>query len=157
MKRLLKLVLKPIWRMTRSIRTPILARFDARVGLLVSNSVNARMLPELIEPLSITLRRLERIEDSLARADRSAMALSQEVDLVLNGVSREIFRLQAQLEHLQTTLARDSRAINGGLSIRRPIGRRKPDPPRWPKRAVEGRLSLHGLSGIADRWIADCQ
>ena len=115
--RLLKLVLKPIWRMTRPIRTPILARFDARVSLLVSNSVNARMLPELIEPLTIVLRRLERIEDSLARADRSAMALSQEVDLVLNGVSREIFRLQAQLEHLQTTLARDGRGISGGLSI----------------------------------------
>ncbi len=116
MMRLLKLVLKPIWRMTRPIRTPILARFDARVSLLVSNSVNARMLPELIEPLTIVLRRLERIEDSLARADRSAMALSQEVDLVLNGVSREIFRLQAQLEHLQT-LARDGRGISGGLSI----------------------------------------
>ncbi len=117
MKRLLKLVLKPLWRLTRPFRAPLVSRFDDRVSRLVSNSVNARMLPELIEPLAVILRRLERIEDSLARADRTAMALSEEVDLVLNGVSREIFRLQAQVEHLQTTLARDPRAVNGGLSI----------------------------------------
>lgn len=117
MKRLLKLVLRPFWRLTQPIRTPLMARFDDRVSRLVSGTVNARMLPDLIEPLAVALRRLERIEDSLARADRSAMALSEEVDLVLNGVSREIFRLQAQLEHLQTTLARDHRPTNGGLSL----------------------------------------
>ena len=117
MKRLVKLMVRPFWRMTRPIRTPLMNRFDDRVTRLVSGTVNARMLPELIEPLAVALRRLERIEDSLARADRTAMALSEEVDLVLNGVSREIFRLQTQLEHLQTTLARDGRGASGSLSI----------------------------------------
>lgn len=116
MKRIAKLILKPFWKLAGPVRRPLLARFDDRVARLVAGTVNARIMPELIEPLAIALRRLERIEDSLARADRNALAMAEEVDLVLNGVSREIFRVHAQLEQLRAALADDPR-MTPGLSL----------------------------------------
>lgn len=115
--RVVKLLLKPFWLLTGPIRRPIVRRFDARVVRLVAGSVHTHVLPEVTEPLNLALRRLERIETSIAQVDRTALGMSEEVDLVLNGVSREIFRLQAQLEHLQTTLARDARMASGHFAI----------------------------------------
>lgn len=117
MNRIVKAFCKVIWRLSSPIRRPLAARFDARVANLVAGTVHNRVLPELIHPLSITLRRLERIEETLARADRSAAMMAEEVDLVLNGLSREIFRLQAQVETLQSFVGDDLRGSNTGLSI----------------------------------------
>jgi hypothetical protein len=75
------------------------------------------MMPTLVEALASSGDRLERIERSIASADRAATNLAEEVDLVLNGLSREIFRLQAQLEQLQRRLDDEARFATNGLSI----------------------------------------
>ncbi len=116
-KRIAKFVLKRAWRMTGPMRRPLMRRFDARVSTLVSNTVNSRILPELIPPLGLALERLERIEQSLSRADRATSAMTEEIDLVLNGVSREIFRLQVQVETLQRIVNQEIRHAGLGLSL----------------------------------------
>ncbi len=128
MKRIFALVFKFFWRLSSPIRKPLLARFDARVSRLVSDTVNARMMPTLVEALASSGHRLERIERSIAGADRAASHLAEEVDLVLNGLSREIFRLQAQLELLQRRLDEESRFNANGLSILRDSGDDSPLP-----------------------------
>ncbi len=117
MKRIVKNLLKALWRMTSPVRRPLVARFNAHVSRIVSGTVNERMMPELLQPLAVALKRLERIEESLARAEHSASAAVEEVDLVLNGVSREIFRLQAQVESLHGLIHREIREARNGLSI----------------------------------------
>jgi hypothetical protein len=117
MKRIFALALDVLWRLTWPFRRPFVTKFDSRVSRLVSDTVNARMMPTLVEALAISGKRLERIEHNMASADRAANSLAEEVDLVLNGLSREIFRLQTQLELLQRRLEEDSRFSANGLSI----------------------------------------
>ena len=117
MKRIALWISQPFWRATSPFRRTFLSRFDDRVTELVSGTVNARMMPQLIEALAICIHRLERIEDSLGRVDRAASGMAQEVDLVLNGLSREIFRLQAQVEILQRNLNDEALAIGGRLTL----------------------------------------
>jgi hypothetical protein len=101
MKRMIRLLLWPIWWATTPIRRGVMSHFDARVVRLVSATIEERMLAPILETLSETEARLGRIEVLLIRADRSASTLAEEVDLVLNGLTREIFRLQAQVEALR--------------------------------------------------------
>ncbi len=117
MKRIFKLAFKAVLRLTSPVRRPIMARVDARLSALVSGTVNARMMPPIIEALAVSGHRLERIEATLARADRSVAELGGEIDLVLNGLSREIFRLQAQVDGLREALREDARDTVDGLSI----------------------------------------
>jgi hypothetical protein len=125
MKRFIKRVLKALWRATSPVRRPLMARFDARVSGLIAGTVNARMMPTLVEALAISGHRLERIEGALARADRSATALAEEIDLVLNGLSREVFRMQVQLDSLRQAVADGAREA-GGLSIVEESGEETP-------------------------------
>src|SRR4051812_29013243 len=117
MKRIIKGILKALWRATSPVHRPLIARFDARVSGLIEGAVISRMTPVIIQALTVSEHRLERIEGTLARADDSVAALSEELDLVLNGMSREVFRLQAQVEMLRRSLADHSPIVAGGLSI----------------------------------------
>ena len=117
MKRIAKFVLKRAWRLAAPLRRPLVRRIDARISMLVSNTVNSRILPELVPPLGLILERLERIELTLARADGATAAMTEEIDLVLNGLSREIFRLQVQVEALRRIVDQESRHAGPGLSL----------------------------------------
>jgi hypothetical protein len=117
MKRIIKSIFKVLWRATSPVRRPLMARFDARVSGLIEGAVISRMTPAIIQALAVSEHRLERIEGTLARADDSVAALAEELDLVLNGMSREVFRLQAQVEMLQRSLVDQTRIVAGGLSI----------------------------------------
>jgi hypothetical protein len=117
MKRIIKGMLKALLRATSPVYRPLMARFDARVSGLIERAVISRMTPAIIQALAVSEHRLERIEGTLARADDSVAALAEELDLVLNGMSREVFRLQAQVEILQRSLVDQSRVVSGGLSI----------------------------------------
>jgi hypothetical protein len=135
MQRIFALPLKMFWRITGPVRRPLLKRFDARVSRLVSDTVNARMMPTLVEALAASGDRLERIERSIASADRTATNLAEEVDLVLNGLSREIFRLQTQLDLIQRRLEEDSRSSVNGFSIINESG--DPAPMHRPSASAE--------------------
>lgn len=117
MKRIVKTMLKAIWRLTSPIRRPLVTRLDAHISAVVSGTVNARILPEILRPMAIALARLERIEASIASADRTASVVAEEIDLVLNGVSREVYRLQVQVETLQRLVGREIREAHNGLSL----------------------------------------
>jgi hypothetical protein len=117
MKRIFASVSHALWRMTAPVRRPLMMRFDSRVSRLVSGAINDRIIPPITEALADSGRRLERIEESLGRADLTASNMVEEIDMVLNGLSREIFRLQAQVEKLQRSLGEDGRASGNRLSI----------------------------------------
>ena len=117
MPSIIKKVVKKMWRATWPVRRPFAHRFDQRVSRIVSDTVNARMMPTLIDALAASNQRLERIEQSLVSADRSASNLAEEVDVVLSGLSREIFRLQVQLELLQRRLDEESQFAISNLSL----------------------------------------
>jgi len=117
MKRIFASVSNALWRMTAPVRRPLVTRFDSRVSRLVSGAINDRVIPPITEALAVSGRRLERIEESLERADLTASNMVQEVDMVLNGLSREIFRLQVQVEKLQRSLGEEGRTSGNRLSI----------------------------------------
>ena len=113
MKRMLRRLVLPFWWASTPFRRAVMRRFDARIVGLASSAIEARMMPAILESLSASEARLERIEALIARADRSASTMAEEVDLVLNGLSREVFRLQARVE----MLGRDDRQDVGGLTL----------------------------------------
>jgi hypothetical protein len=113
MKAIIRRLLGPIWWASRPLRRAVMGWFDARVVRLVSSTIDERMLPPILEALEDSEARLERIERLMARADRSASTMAEEVDVVLNGLSREIFRLRAQVARLQG----DDRRPVAGLSL----------------------------------------
>jgi hypothetical protein len=117
MKWIIKRMLKVLWRAVSPVFRPLMARFDARVSRLIEGAVICQMTPTIIQALAVSERRLERIEATLARADDSVASLAEELDLVLNGMNREVFRLQAQVEMLQRSMVDPSRVVAGGLSI----------------------------------------
>lgn len=116
MKRAIRWLFRPFWRASTPIRRALMARFDARVVRLVSSTIEGGMLPPILEALEASEARLERIEALLARADRSASTMAEtaeHVEVVLAGMGREIFRLQAQVEALR----RADRSAVGGLTL----------------------------------------
>jgi hypothetical protein len=117
MKRIIKWLSRPVLWGSKPIRRAIMGRFDARVVRLVAVAFESRMMPPLVEALSASDSRLDRIEGLLSKADRSASKMLEEVDLVLNGLSREVFRLQAQVEMLRRDLDQQDRSVIGGLSL----------------------------------------
>lgn len=102
-----KKIARAAWNATRPIRRPLRARFDAHVSQLVSDTVNARMMPPLAEALGRSDDRLGRIERALGSANQAAVDIAEEMDLVLGGLSREVFRLQAQVEEIRARLVAD--------------------------------------------------
>jgi hypothetical protein len=82
MKRLLKRVLKPIWRSTASLRRPILARVE-------------RFLRHCLQPV-----------DGGQPHPLNQIQLNKlnEIDVLMDHVIRELVRLQCQVEALQQTI-----------------------------------------------------
>ncbi len=113
MKRIIRSVAKALWRMSWPARRPFVARLDARVSRLIAGTIEARLITSIAESSA----RLERIERTIDRADRAAAVMVEEMDVVLNGLTREVFRLQAQVERLQRGLGEAGRPDPNVLSI----------------------------------------
>ncbi|WP_435018970.1 hypothetical protein TA3x_000962 [Tundrisphaera sp. TA3] len=116
---------KVLWKAMSPIRRPLKARVDAYAEQMISNTVNARMMPILMESLAGCGHRLERIEASLGSAHQAASAIADEMDLVLGGLSREVFRLQARVEELHWMASTDRRT-EAGLSLLGEVGEDEP-------------------------------
>ncbi len=134
-----------------------MGRFDARVVRLVTMTIEDRMVPPIARgDFSETEARLGRIEELLIRADRSASTLAEEVDLVLNGLSREIFRLQAQVEVAPERKGLSTAAVGGPhrSSPTNPKSRPLSSVPGWGERIeirrIEDRVSerMPGLTPL---------
>jgi hypothetical protein len=104
MRSILRKWLGPVLGTPRALRRALMGRFDARVVRLVSTTIEERMLPTVLGAFDDIEARFERIERLMVRLDRSTSALPtmvEDVDVVLDGLTREIFRLRAQVERLR--------------------------------------------------------
>ena len=101
MKRLLKRFLKGCWRMTAPIRHPVVRRLDAKLGRLITGAIQSQVMPPVVDGLEHSRHAFWRIEHALQVAQVTAERNTTEIDLVLNGLIREIARLQHQVEALQ--------------------------------------------------------
>ncbi len=106
MKRLIKRLLKPIWRMTAPIRRPVVRKLDAKIHAMVANSIRVEILPTVEASLGASARVLERLEASVLSANRTAQTMACDMDLMLSSVIREVARLQAQVDAIDDVVAR---------------------------------------------------
>jgi hypothetical protein len=98
MKRLLKRVLKAVWRKTAILRGPITRKLDQHINGLMTQSIQAQLPP------------------ALSRIEHAVNVMAFDTNLVLNSVVREVARLQMQVEVLQQ-LIQDCAPAQGGLSL----------------------------------------
>ncbi len=117
MKRVLKSAFLPVWRLTAAIRRPFARRFDARLTHLVAFAVEQRVLPPIRQMIESSNRSMERVENSILATRRSAETLAEDVDLALESLSREVIRLQGQVEMLQRTIEDTGLRVRNGLVV----------------------------------------
>jgi hypothetical protein len=117
MKRMIKQGLKPFWKLTSPIRTPISNRLDARMQARIDQAVRTHMLPMVQASLDGTASTLARLETSIENANRSAGLLVTDIDLMLSSVVREMARLQMQVDAMQELLEDAVGLRRSGLSL----------------------------------------
>jgi hypothetical protein len=100
MKKLIKRVLKALWRATGPIRRPLQSRIEGVAGRALTEGLAAEVQPQL--------RRIE-------ASGNHANALAYEMNLALNSLVREVARLQIQIELLEQEIRDGSRGR--GLSL----------------------------------------
>ncbi len=130
MKRFVKAILRAAWRATGPIRRPLLRKAHA---LMVQASAEALAR----SPLAAEIRTdaaasrdqfLPPIHRHIEQAAETARSTSADLDLVLNGMIREVARLQMQVEALQETIEATSRPLgedaraNAGVRARKFAG-----------------------------------
>src|SRR5262245_42806844 len=102
MKRLLRKMVRPFWRMSAPVRRPLIRKFDHH-------------MTQLLRPLA-------------SQSPILPPAVPANLDLALNSVVRELARLQVQVEILQQQIDdlqssdRDGARPEGGLSVVGEIG-----------------------------------
>jgi hypothetical protein len=92
MKRLLKLPLKALWRLTRPVRRPIIRKIEA----LIRRSVPAPPPPPPPPPAP-------QIHLTCEVTEKTGLLLDQ-ANLLMDHMVRELFRLQSQVERLQQSV-----------------------------------------------------
>src|SRR5438093_851221 len=107
MNRLLKAILRAVWRLTTPIRRPVVRKLDGHVVALLVQAIRGPIL-----------ERLDAVpwhEDGLPPSSRPEPRL-QEMSLAINGLIREVVRLQMQVEVLQQSID-DASLARGGLTV----------------------------------------
>lgn len=93
MKRLLIRFLKAVWRASIPVRQPLARRFDEHVEILLDRTVQA--------PLRRVLDGIDNVNHAVHMTQHAARSQAGDVDLALNSLTREVARLQMQVEVLQ--------------------------------------------------------
>lgn len=114
---LIKRAVRPFLRATAPLHRPISRKFDSKLNHMIAAAVRAQILPPIQASLDASARTLDRLEASLAGANRSADAMASDIDLMLGSVVREVARLQAQVGAIEALLSTPSRP---GLSLVEP-------------------------------------
>ena len=125
MKAIIKRVLRAAWRRLAPLRRPILRKYDNHLRNLLAPLIEAsarsqiasvieeRIRAPLLDVSRGTAHNLGRIE---AFIETSARA-SDETDLVLNSLVREVVRLQMQVEFLQQLVSSPEPKSSGDLCV----------------------------------------
>jgi hypothetical protein len=109
MKRFLKLLLRPFWRRTASLRRQISTKIDQRMTHLITITVQEHVLGATLPRFEVIFDSLKRIEGSLNEARSLSESVAADTNLVLDSVVREVARMQMQIEAMHEALddARD--------------------------------------------------
>jgi uncharacterized protein YhaN len=109
MKRRIRAILKPIWRMTQPLRQPLSARLTAHVTRGVQEPL--RGVYEHLEVANAALQRMEHPQGTIRTIEREIQisrahsgALASDANLLLDSLVRELARLQRQIEALQQSV-----------------------------------------------------
>jgi hypothetical protein len=109
MKRGIRSVLKPIWRLTLPLRRPVSKRLTAHVTRGVQEPL--RGVYEHLEVANAALQRLEHPQGPIRSIEREiqitrlhAETWASDANLLLDSLVRELSRLQRQIEVIQHTV-----------------------------------------------------
>lgn len=117
LKRLARAVARPLWRLSAPIRRPLARRFDERLTRIVENSIRTHWNhvhvsldpPDLGSVETLVLE----MTASLSMARQIAEHHAEESTLLMDGLVREVARLQLQLESLSELVEE----LRGGSSL----------------------------------------
>lgn len=102
MKRVLKAIARRCWRLTDPIRRPLIRRIHGTITRLVANVVEERAIGPILPRLDLALASLERLEQGVNCARHEVNNVyGVDTNLALDGLVREVARLQRQLEALR--------------------------------------------------------
>ncbi len=114
LKRLVKVAVKPFWKLSSPVRRPIARKLDARLNHMVAVALQTQLMPQLRGSLDASEQSLGRLEASIGHANHSAQALATEMDLMVGSLIREVARLQAQVDTLQDLV---EHAVSSGRGL----------------------------------------
>lgn len=107
MKRVLKGVLKTLWRLAAPVRRPVSSRLARRQQQIIAATLREEVVPHLVLVRSVLERieqdrgQLQTIEHAINVTRCLADARAEEANLALDSHVRELSRLQRQVAELQ--------------------------------------------------------
>lgn len=107
-------ILKPFWRLSGPVRRPLARKFDARIHRIVEQSIAVA----LVEPnarLGAACAALGRIEESVNVGRHVVEHQNSDANLLLDGMIREVARLQMQIEALRESV--EYAQVHGALGV----------------------------------------
>jgi|GEM_PF-7069804 len=112
-KRMLKPVARMLWRGTSPIRRPLVRKFNNKVGTLMHEQISSisSMQDRLSRDIHAALEHHRHYHEQKAR---EVQPVIQELNLVLDGVVRELTRLQNQVEILHQRI--EEQAVDNAVA-----------------------------------------
>ncbi len=110
----LKFLFRPFWRMTAPVRRMVLLKFDAHLTRSIANVVHGPF-EHVATRINACATALERIETSVNVGRHTVEHQHAEANLLLDGLVREIARLQMQIELLRDAV--DESGSQGSLVV----------------------------------------
>lgn len=111
MKRVLRAIARRLWRLTDPVRRPLIQRFHGTITRLVANVVEERAIGPILPRLDLALASLERLEQGVNCARHEVNNVyGVDTNLALDGLVREVTRLQRQLDALRE-IVEESRGL----------------------------------------------
>ena len=102
MKRMLKAIARRCWRLTDPVRRPLIQRIHGTITRLVANVIEERAIGPILPRLDLVLTSLERLEQGVNCARHEVNNVyGVDTNLALDGLVREVARLQRQLDALR--------------------------------------------------------
>lgn len=98
-----KALLRPIWRLSGPVRRPLTRKFDAHLQRIVDLSI-ANALAANTQKWDATAAALGRIEESVNVGRHVVEHQNSDANLLLDGMIREVARLQRQIESLRDAI-----------------------------------------------------
>lgn len=107
-------LLKPFWRLSGPVRRPLAHKFDGRIHKIVDQSLAVALATPNVR-LEAICSALGRIEESVNIGRHTVEHQNSDANLLLDGMIREVARLQMQIEALREAV--DDASSHGTLGV----------------------------------------